>query len=34
MNYPTDRRHLHIEFDVEEGARRLEWLHNQKGTRT
>lgn len=31
---PTDRRHLHIEFDVEEGARRLEWLRNQKGTRT
>jgi len=34
MNYVTDRQHLHIEFGVEEGVRRLEWLHNQKGTRT
>jgi len=31
---PTDKRHLKVELDVEEGARRLEWLRNQKGARS
>lgn len=32
--HPNDRRHLHVFFDVDEGAQYLGWLRSQKGSKS